>query len=797
MNDAARYHREKDEYLRLSELGPIERADALRTIAQDDAALADALRRLFDAAAQAMPCLDATRETAPEVARYRLIREIGRGGMGRVWLAERGDGGFQGQVAIKQIDRDRWSAEDERRFVRERQILASLDHPNIARLIDGGTDDNGRPFLATWYIDGTRITHYCEQHALSLRARLALLRKVGDAVAYAHRHLVVHRDIKPANILVDTGGEPRLLDFGIARMLDEETAATAAGASPLTLRYAAPEQIRGELAGIGTDVHALGCLMYELLAGEPPHADASAAALTHAILHADPPPPSAVARRLDRALPSSDLDAICLRALRKRVDDRYRSVDEWNADIDRALAGEPVLARRGERGYAARRWLRRRWPWLAAATMLFAFAGYHLVSMNRQLAAVARERDRATELADFAITLYQSAKPAEIRDGRVSALDLLDRTAERLDEPKMQKLKPEVRAALVASIGHVYYEIGMRDRAAQLFERAVALFETADPVPENDLAMHQRYVAMALYDRNQAEAALGWIERALARRSRIGDENSLLRSGLDRAAAIYAQSLDQLDRAADHTSRAIAVLDAHMPETRNELAMTLSNAASLDLQRGAIDQADRRLTRARELFDRDSSVYYRSDLFVRRQLAKVRFAQGRRDEGLSMLHDALADARKLMGARHPDVLVFAVDYGGLLTRAGQLDDAGVAFDEALAIGNAGGGDSARQLLGVRAARARWLIARDLPGEASVEFEAILSERAKLPQRDRRSAAYERAALAYARCLLDAPGAADELRTALANADAVSVASRPGVAEDFAHWRADCERRGGH
>lgn len=793
MSDAARYRREKDEYLRLSELGPVERADALQSIARDDAALADALQRLFVSSGQTLSCLDQQRDAAPQVARYRLVREIGRGGMGRVWLAERDDGGFEGQVAIKQIDRERWSAEDERRFVRERQILASLDHPNIARLIDGGTDENGRPFLATWYIDGTRITQYCEHHALNLRARLALLRKVGDAVAYAHRHLVVHRDIKPANILVDTSGEPRLLDFGIARLLDEETAATAAGASPLTLRYAAPEQIRGELAGIGTDVHALGCLMYELLAGEPPHADAGAAALTHAILHADPPPPSVVARRRGRTLPGSDLDAICLRALRKRVDDRYRSVDEWNADIDRALAGEPVLARRGERGYAARRWLRRRWPWLAAAVLLCAFTGYHLVSINRQLAAVARERDRATELADFAITLYQSAKPAEIREGRVNALELLDRTAARLDEAKMEKLKPEVRAALVASIGHVYYEIGMRDRAAQLFERAVALFETADPVPEDDLAMHQRYVAMALYGRNQVEEALDWIDRALARRSHIGDESSALRAGLDMAAAVYAQSLDQLDRAGAHMSRAIVSLDAHLPETRDQLAMALSNGANISLQLGALDEADRRLARARELFNPDSTVYYRSDLFMRRLLAKVRFAQGRGDEALSLAQGALADARKLMGERHPDVLVFAADYGGLLTRAGRLDEAGAAFDEALAIGNASGGDSARPLIGVRAARARWLIAGNRTADAIAEFEAVLADRAKTPQRDRRSAAYERAALAYAKCRLGTSNA-DALHAALANPDAVSVASRPGVSEDFAQWRTDCEQR---
>ncbi|WP_257387928.1 serine/threonine-protein kinase, partial [Tahibacter caeni] len=701
MTDAARYRREKDEYLRLSTLDETARSAALAALSTDDPALADALARLFAAAQQPLPCLDAEADAKddamPQVARYRLIREIGRGGMGRVWLAERDDGGFRGKVAIKQIDRAFGDGADEHRFLRERQILAALDHPNIARLIDGGNDGSGRPFLATWYIEGERITDYCSRRALGLRARVQLLRKVGDAVAYAHRRLVVHRDIKPANILVDADGEPRLLDFGIARVLDEDTAATATGAGPLTLRYAAPEQIRGETAGVAADVHALGCLLYELLAGEPPHAELGAAALTHAILHTDPPPPSVVARRRGLPAPGRDLDAICLRALRKRPEDRYAGVDAWNDDLDRLLRNEPVHARRGERGYAARRWLGRRWPLLAAGLAAVAVVSYHVVSINRQLAAVARERDRATELADFAITLYQSATPAEVREGKVSAIQLLDRAAARLDEPKMDKIKPETRAAIVASIGHVYYEIGVRDRAAQLFARAVALFEQADPVPEEDLIQHQRYLAMALYDSGNAEAAMTQIERALQRREAQGDTDSLLRAALERAAAVYAASLDRLDAAADHNARAIAAMEMHLPATRDTLSVTLGNAADLDLQRGRIDEADARIARARGLIDRNSTVFYRNDLFQRRVQAKVRAAQGRMDEALAQLREALEQARAQLGARHPDVLVFAVDYGGLLLRAGRYDDAGAALEEALDIGRAAGSDAARRL----------------------------------------------------------------------------------------------------
>lgn len=793
MTERAHYIRAKAEFERLSELAGADRDAALDAITQTDPELAQELRHLFQASVHNLASLDAPpAETTPQFPRYRVIREIGRGGMGRVWLGERDDGGFRGQVAIKQIHRESWNIADERRFLRERQILASLDHPHIARLIDGGHDEHGRPFLATWFIDGPPITRYCEAHALDLRARLVLLRKLGDAVAHAHRQLVVHRDIKPANVLVDGQGEPRLLDFGIAAVLDSDSAATTAGSpTPLTLRYAAPEQILGERSAIACDIHALGCLMYELIAGEPPHADAGAAALMHAIVHEMPPAPSVTARRLGRAIPSRDLDAICLRALRKRPQERYLSVDDWNADLGRALAGEPVQARRGERGYAARRWLRRRWPWLAAASLLLVLVSYHLISINRQLAAVARERDRAAELADFTITVYQSATPAEIREEKVSALGLLDRAAARLEEPAAEAgQNPATRAAVIASLGHVYAEIGVRDRAARQFERALALFETATPLPEDDIALHQRYLAMALYGQDRAEDALAWIERALARRARLGDTDSDIYAGLIRAGAVYATSLDQMDRASDYYTRGIAALEARLPQSGNELATTLGNAANLDLQMGRLDQAEQRIARAREHLDPSYSLHYRSDLFLRRLQAKVLGARGRHDQALPLMREALGEARAKMGENHPDLLLFANEYGVLLTDAGHLDEAGKAFDEALAIANRNDGSS-RRLLGIRAARTRWLLAQDRYAEAADELSAVLAERSRTPQRDPRSIVQERVALAYARCRLGQAQAAGELAELLRSAQAQSIAQRQSVANDFARWQAAC------
>lgn len=796
--DRAYYDRVKSEFVRISELSDECRRDELDRLNRGDPGLAEELQRLLSAASQELLSLDAISGGGPPAfLRYRVVREIGRGGMGRVWLAERDDGAFRGQVAIKQIDRDTWCEVDERRFLRERQILAALDHPHIARLIDGGSDARGRPFLVTWFIEGHSITRHCETFGLGPRARLSLLRKLADAVAYAHRQLVVHRDIKPGNVLVDSHGEPRLLDFGIAAVLDGgSTATTSAGAAPLTLRYAAPEQILGERAAIACDIHALGCLMYELLAGEPPHAGIGPAALTHCIVHEMPQPPSAIARRLGRPLPSRDMDAVCLKALRKRPQDRYLNAGDWAADLDRLLAGEPVQARRGERGYAARRWLRLRWPRLAAACVLVVLVSYHVASINRQLAAVARERDRAEELADFTLTLFQSAKPAEIREGRISALALLDRAAERLDGPEANELRPEVQAALVAALGHVYYEIGLREHAARHFERATKLFEMAVPTPEDDVALHQRYLAMALYDLGRTESALAWIDKALERRERLGDRDSPILASLNRAAAVYAASLEQMERAREHYTWSIHALEMQLPDARDELAITLGNAADLDLSTSRIDEAELRTARGMELLDSSSSVFYRNNLFLRRLMAKILAARGRFDEALPMMRKARDDARAQMGKDHPDLLNFAHDEGVILTRAGRLVEAGEAFDEALAIGLRADAHASRRLLGVRGSRARWLIAQARFAEAIDELSEVLAEREKTPQLDRRSQAQERVALAYAQCRLGHPQASRNLNELVRTPDAQSAALRPGAADDFARWQADCAAASG-
>lgn len=299
------------------------------------------------------------------VGPYRLLREIGTGGMGAVWLAERADGSLKRQVALK-LPRAMWSPGLAQRMARERDILAALEHPNIARLYDAGTDAQGRPFLALEYVEGEPIDAYCRQRSLNLKARLQLLLRVAHAVAFAHSRLVVHRDLKPSNILVTAAGQVRLLDFGVAKLMEgdsaQETQLTQLAGRALTLDYASPEQIRGEPIGTASDVYSLGVVAYELLAGARPYKlkRGSAAELEGAIAAVDAPLASAVATdAAARKELKGDLDAILNKALKKNPEERYATVDAFAQDIERYLAGQRVIARPDSLAYRLTRFAKR------------------------------------------------------------------------------------------------------------------------------------------------------------------------------------------------------------------------------------------------------------------------------------------------------------------------------------------------------------------------------------------------------------------------------------------------------
>ncbi|MBS0418132.1 MAG: protein kinase [Proteobacteria bacterium] len=482
-----------DAYFRISalldesiDMIPSDRQVWLATLERTDPKSAAILRGMFTAQVaysadnflEEMPSVPAdttlssdTTLVGRQFGSYRVLALLGRGGMGSVWLAERTDGLFK--VALKLVHTALVSWVTAERFAREREILASLSHPNIARLLDAGIADDGQPYLALEYIVGTPLSTYCDDHKLSLGERLALFQQVLAAVQYAHGHLVIHRDLKSSNILVSHDGQVHLLDFGVAKLLGDgqsrETELTQLGGRALTPDFAAPEQILGQSVSTAADVYSLGVLLYGLLTGERPYRlkAESRGALEHAILEADAVPPSRAAlteaaaanrgtnvRKLAAAL-QGDLDTIVLKSLKKVPADRYTTVDAFAEDLARYLAGDPVLARRDTLHYRALKFARRHWVGIGVGSILLLTLLAGLAATTYEARIAARQRDNALEANRRSLTQTAAAR---LREGDVSgAINIILEVLHDGGQPEALNVLQEARAAdvqILAITGH-------------------------------------------------------------------------------------------------------------------------------------------------------------------------------------------------------------------------------------------------------------------------------------------------------------------------------------------------------
>ncbi len=478
------------------------------------------------------------------VGAYELVGEIARGGMGVVYLARRADREFQKDVAIKLLRPGFAGESDLRRFRGERQIAAALDHPFIARLLDGGTTAEGEPFFVMEHVDGEPLLQFCRVRGLTVRDRLKLFREICAAVQYAHQHLVVHRDLKPGNILITPEGTPKLLDFGIAKHLAQEDAAS--GSEPtatferlLTPEYASPEQVRGQPVTTASDVYSLGVVLYEMLAGEKPYRVGAGgpAELLRVVCEQDPEKPSTRTAGL-----SGDLDAIVLKAMRKEPERRYASVAALSEDIGRHLAGQPVEARRGSASYRARKFVRRhRAAVAAAALVLVALAGgvfATLAEARRARAAEARAERRFNDVRRLANSFLFEFHDA-IRDlpGATEARALVVRRAlEYLDSLSKETgadrtLRRELAEAY-RRVGDVQgnpfmANLGDVEGAAASYRKAIALLEpavaagTASDADRATLATTYLVDAGLSLNRGKAETALATAKKGLALREKL------------------------------------------------------------------------------------------------------------------------------------------------------------------------------------------------------------------------------------------------------------------------------------
>ena len=676
---------------------------------------------------------------------YRVVRRLGSGGMGDVYLAEREGGDFEQRVAIKLLKRGLETDELLRRFLAERRALASLTHAGIARLLDGGSLPGGRPYIVMDHVDGVPIDVWCDEQHLGVEARLHLFRRVCAAVQHAHAQLVVHCDLKPANILVTPEGEPKLLDFGIAKLLqDDAPALTAvARARPMTVEYASPEQVRGEPVGTASDVYSLGVILFELLTGHRPHRHPSRAELQRAVEHTDPPRPSQAVLRdtrrpdddgttvtpaavgrargtrpelLARRL-AGDLDNIVLMALRKEPERRYLSVEQLSEDVHRHLVGLPVVSRAPTLGYRTSRFVRRNRLAVAGVVgvvlaLSVGLAGMswqaHRAELARQradearlaaesaeeaerhardeaqdaLAAALGARREAENVIRFLEEVLGSANPAE-RGRDVRVLEVLDDAAARVAARFGDQ--PPVEAAVRGALGRTFLAVGRLDDADEQLAAALALRRAQSPPDADRLATSLEDLGAARYARDLAEEALPLFEEALAlrlaRRGEGGEEVARARNNV--AAAL--NRLGRHDEARERYERALATRRELFGDRHLLVAETLNNLSSVLRVQGQLDEALARCREALEIrraeLDGDHPLLAQS----LSNLAVLHLSRGELDQAEAPLEEAVAIHRRVLGDQHPDLAVDLSNLGSLLHMQGRYDEAEARHRECLAI----------------------------------------------------------------------------------------------------------------
>ncbi|MEP6831930.1 MAG: serine/threonine-protein kinase [Gemmatimonas sp.] len=645
------------------------------------------------------------------VGSWRLVGEVGRGGMGAVYLAERADVELPMKAALKFMHRAiSFDAIGVRRFRDERRILAALEHPAIARLLDGGVDD-GLPWFAMEYVQGAPIDTWCDNRQLSVDARIVLFNRVCEAVQHAHARLIVHRDLKPANILVSDGGDPKLLDFGIAKLLADagstsNPALTRPGSQPMTVAFAAPEQQRGEAPSTSSDVYSLGVLLHVLLSGQLPRENTR---LSAALLlpperdntHADFGTSVALARgttlaKLHRQL-RGDLDTIVTRAMHPDQQRRYPTANALAEDLRRHVEGRPVLARPDTATYRLKKLISRH-PFgsalaMAGVAMVVAFVTVTSVQSNRlraqanelreQAATLTAERDKATEVTQFLTDVISSADPYQ-ESGHVPTLhEVLDRGA-KLAETSL-KDRPEVRAHLLSSIAPAYFGLGDWDRATKIAEEAVALRRQTLKPNSAELGASMLYLANILMNQRRSGEAEPMVREAI----RIYDHSHDV-TDAERVSA--ASTLGAVLQRQGRLNDAEGVIRELLTDERKRQPMDTARVAQLSRNLAHVLRDKRSYAEALPLYqaayDLHVALYGREHPESANSavnLGNVHAKLGNAVAAESLLRAGVATKRRLLGIQHPDVAADQITLANALAQFGKPKEAEVLRKEAEAV----------------------------------------------------------------------------------------------------------------
>jgi serine/threonine protein kinase len=693
---------------------------SVEAMLESDGRREDPLQEAVGAAAESLLAEHQDRLIGTRVGAYRITSILGHGGMSTVYLGERDDAQYRQTVAIKVLHHATLHPRLRSRLHSERHILATLDHPSIARLIDSGDFGDGTPYLVMEHVDGESIDAFCDGRTLFVRERLELFVQVCAAVQYAHRNLVVHRDIKASNIFVTDDGTPKLLDFGIAKLLAPESLAhtlpvTRLQERMLTPENAAPEQVLGRPITTATDIYSLGVLLYQLLTGRSPYRllSYSQLQLERAICMDEPVRPShMVVSKLTgekaadrsrisdrrglsperlRARLGGDLDAIVAMAMRKEPDRRYPSVEALADDLNRHLLGRPVLARQGDWRYNTAKFLRRHL--LAAVGIAAAFAGLAMIAgvtlwQNHRIAlardATAQERDRAQLVSAFLVDVFSQADPFTAQGREPTAKDLLDRGAANI--VGNTNLQPEVRAQLLESIGLAYRHQGLAEQAIPLFEQAVDIRRRERPADSRQYAATLANLAQALSEAGHLASAEAYLQQALAI-SRGGGEPNLAET-----AEILMQFGNMALTAESQPEKATKLYNEALDIYRNDvgnqpmaMAATLSGLANAAVWTADYEHAETYQRQALQILQANANRNHPDHAVAMGNLGFILIQRGKFQEAETLLNEALGIEREVFGPDSRRVAEVEEHLGILYDLQGDLNRAIAATEQAVQI----------------------------------------------------------------------------------------------------------------
>ena len=661
---------------------------------------------------------------------YRIERVLGRGGMGVVYLASREDD-YRQQVALKLLSWNLGQAETLARFYNERQILASLQHPGIARLLDGGSTEDGLPYFVMEYVEGERIDAYCDSQNLSVRQRLGLFNEVCDIVHFAHQNLVVHRDLKANNILVTPEGDPRLLDFGIAKILQPElasrTVATMPGHGPMTPAYASPEQVLNQPITTACDVYALGVLLYRLLTGYPPYVleGRTYTEMVELIANQDPPRPSATirdppqtpwaelptivpgmetepaevpptrspfeSRRLERRL-RGDLDSIILKAMRKEPGHRYGSAAELAEDIRRHLDGLPVTARKGTWSYHTGKFLRRHKPALAGLLLVLGFAMtatflWRQAENERRIADTARtqaerQQARAVAVTEFLEDLFKTAGPDAAGGADLTLRELLDHGREKIANELDQE--PEIRAEILGTLGTVYRDLGHLETAAEVKRMALEVRRRSDTQARPELAKDLNGLASVLYAFGDYEGAETYFRQALAVRRALGQGEAEIHRNLFNLASTLNR-LGRRDEAEDLFRETLEIRLQLFGPAHPEVASCYYSLGALDRDRGRYEAAEQNLRQALKIRESALGKDHTKVAQILHSLGRLLHSKGDLEAAVTCYERAISIQRERFGEEHHKVALTRKKLADLLADLGRTSQAREMVEKALSV----------------------------------------------------------------------------------------------------------------